>query len=352
MAELESNLETVCEHEPKVESRTVATRSHGDVRVHVQGSLDQMQSKAVFLTVHDIGANHSSWKDFVDNESMLEIKNRSVFVHLDVCGQEADAEDLEGDFPTIQQISHCEEVLADVLDALHVPLVVGLGEGAGANILARFALRHPERVLGLVLVHLVSAEVGFLDALKDRLFFRRNSQQMSPLDIVALHKIGKERDETSRRLMDAYGARVQTINARNLRKYVTAYMERKEIADLRELDVLLVTGAKSPYCAGVEAIHSKCNKTKTSLLKVDECTDVISEFPDKLAQSLLLFAKGLGFLTSCPSADGKSRPEDSGLHRSPAHSLDGGIRFNDNELVINNEEFVRRSKPEFNGSSV
>ncbi|CAG2181717.1 unnamed protein product, partial [Oppiella nova] len=236
----------------------------------------------------------------------LEIKNRSLFIHVDVCGQEDGAEDAQEVFPTIQQIG--EEVIRDVLDELSVPLVVGVGEGAGANILARFALAHPSRVLGLVLVHLVSAEVGFLDQLKDRFFHRRNSQQMSPLDVVALHKasIGKDStDETSRALLEAYRARVQTLNARNLQKYVTAYMNRKVISDLAEVDVLLVAGARSPYCAGVEAIYSKCNKTKTSLLKVDDVRDVMSESADKLAQSLLLFVKGLGFLTSCPAVDGE-----------------------------------------------
>ena len=80
-------------------------------------------------------------------------------------------------------------MILDVLDELKVPLVVGVGEGAGANILARFGMAHPSRVLGLILVHLVSTEVGFLETLKDRFFHRRNSQQMTPEDIVALHKV-------------------------------------------------------------------------------------------------------------------------------------------------------------------
>ena len=67
---------------------------------------------------------------------------------------------------------------------------------------------------------------------------------------------------------------MQTLNARNLRKYAQAYANRKEIHDLADLDVLLVTGQKSLYCAGVESIYSKCNKTKTSLLKVDLVVDV------------------------------------------------------------------------------
>ena len=41
-----------------------------------------------------------------------------------------------------------EVVIPAVLDALKVNLIVGLGEGAGANVLVRFALSHTSRVLG------------------------------------------------------------------------------------------------------------------------------------------------------------------------------------------------------------
>lgn len=75
-------------------------------------------------------------------------------------------------------------------------------------------------------------------------------------------------------------------------------MNRREIADLAHLDVLLVVGGKSPFAAGVEHIYSKCDKQKTALLKVDNVVDVVGQQPEKFAQSLLLFVKGLGFLTS------------------------------------------------------
>ena len=119
--------------------------------------------------------------------SVAEIRARSVFIHLDVLGQEDGAKELDDDFPTIIQLG--EELVPEVLDALRVPLVVGVGEGAGANVLARFGLKHPSRVLGLVLVHLVSSEVGFLGQLRDKLFHRRNSQQMPLEDIIKLHKV-------------------------------------------------------------------------------------------------------------------------------------------------------------------
>lgn len=41
-----------------------------------------------------------------------------------------------------------EELIPTVLDHLKVNLVVGIGEGAGANVLVRFALTNQSRVLG------------------------------------------------------------------------------------------------------------------------------------------------------------------------------------------------------------
>ena len=41
-----------------------------------------------------------------------------------------------------------EELIPAVLDHLKVNLIVGIGEGAGANILVRFALVNTSRTLG------------------------------------------------------------------------------------------------------------------------------------------------------------------------------------------------------------
>lgn len=81
-------------------------------------------------------------------------------------------------------------MLLKVLDELGVPLCVGIGDGAGANIMARFGLAHPDRILGLVLVNLVSAGVGFLESMKEKFFSkRRSSQQLCPEEIVTMHKV-------------------------------------------------------------------------------------------------------------------------------------------------------------------
>ncbi|XP_074602807.1 uncharacterized protein ZK1073.1 isoform X2 [Brevipalpus obovatus] len=286
----------------------VDTVKFGKVKVHVQGDLSEKDKKAVFLTVHDIGTNHSSIQDFVEQPCMSEIKARSIFIHLDLPGQEDNGDDLPDNisFPTIQQM---EELIPTVLDHLKVNLVVGIGEGAGANVLVRFALANQSRVLGMVLIHLVTAGVGMLEKLKEtfRSGKRRPSEAFTqPDQVIALHKFGAASGTlpptAEEGILSDCKSRVANINSKNLRKYVEAYMNRKDISEkiseMKSLDILLVVGMRSPYMQGVINIHGRMDKSKTSLFKIDECVDPFHESPDKLAHSLLLFVKGLGYLTS------------------------------------------------------
>lgn len=46
--------------------------------------------------------------------------------------------------------------------------VIGLGEGAGANILIRFGMAHPQRCLGLILVHCTATSAGVMEYFRDK----------------------------------------------------------------------------------------------------------------------------------------------------------------------------------------
>ncbi|XP_022696714.1 uncharacterized protein ZK1073.1-like [Varroa jacobsoni] len=292
----------------EVKSIEVTTKNCGKLHVHVQGDIENLEKKAVFLTIHDIGNNHSSFQDFVDHPCMSEIKQRSVFIHVDVPGQHDNADDLPNDFnyPTIQQIG---EDLAQVLDHLKINIVVGFGEGAGANILVRFALAHPSRILGLVLIHLIATGVGMMEYFKDRfLNWKLSSVGMdqSAEQYLVYHKFGAhlEMVDNKETLISEYTEKLKKqINPRNLKKYVQSYMNRKDISsmianNLKNVDILLVTGSKAAYATEVEKEYQKMGKEKTSILKINDVADLMQEAPEKLAQSLLLFVKGLGFLTS------------------------------------------------------
>ncbi|GFT66630.1 uncharacterized protein ZK1073.1 [Nephila pilipes] len=303
----------------------VETPKSGIIKVHVQGDLDIAEKKAVFLTVHDIGSNHSSFYSFVNHPSMTEIKQRSVFIHVDMPGQEDHAPDLPADyvFPTIQTLG---EDLVHVLDFLKVKLVVGFGEGAGANALVRFTLANSTRVLGLILIHCVAAGAGMMEYFKDKIMnWKLQNVGMNPSteQYLVLHKFGAQLEtvENKDKLIQEFTEKLKKrINPRNLRRYVESYMNRKDImglveANLKGMDVLLVSGGKAAHTQAVLSMYMRMDKQKTSFLKVDSAGDVLLEAPEKLAQSLHLFVKGLGFLTSVTLP---------GVERQKAHPT-GGI---------------------------
>ena len=54
----------------------------------------------------------------------------------------------------------------------------------------------------------------------------------------------------------------------------------------------------SPFPRFIEILQTFFFQTRTSLLKVDGVGNVVDEASAKLANSILLFCKGLGWLTS------------------------------------------------------
>jgi len=293
----------------------VPTERCGPLSVYVQGDLSQQDKRAVFLTVHDLGCNHTSFHDFVEHPCMVEIKERSVFIHVDIPGQEDNAADLPDDvhFPTMQMLG---EDLVTVLDFLHIKYVIGLGEGAGANILLRFGMAHASRCLGLIMVNVTAGKTSVMDYFKDKFMNWKLGQvghNPTTEQYLVFHKFGhkveeqldndhevlKDREKT---ILDYQAKLRSAINAKNLKLYVNAFLNRKDITGQLEknlkIDTLLLAGTKGSYGSTVQQLHSLMDKQKTQLLKIDDVGDVINEAPEKVAQSILLFCKGQGLLTS------------------------------------------------------
>jgi protein NDRG1 len=285
----------------------ITTERCGTLTVTVQGDLAQVSKKAVFLTVHDMGTNHNSFLQFIDHASMAEVKKRSVFIHVDIPGQENNAADLTDDFP-FPRMQFIGEDLLNVLDNLRVQLVVGLGEGAGANILARFGMAHTNRCLGLILINPTATTASVMEYFKDKIIgWKLQSIGMNPTaeQYLVFHKFGPQLEsaDNKEKLIQDYTEKLKTdINPRNLKRYVEAYMNRTDISHLLEknlnLETMLVTGSRAAHVQSMYNMHACMDKSKTAILKIDDVGDVLMEAPEKLAQSLLLFCKGIGCLTS------------------------------------------------------
>uniref|UniRef100_A0A1B0CV28 Uncharacterized protein n=1 Tax=Lutzomyia longipalpis TaxID=7200 RepID=A0A1B0CV28_LUTLO len=89
------------------------------------------------------------------------------------------------------------------------------------------------------------------------------------------------------------------LNNKNLGQYVKAFMSRKDLSlKSCKVDILLITGMLSPYATVVEKLFRDLDKEKVTMLKIERAGDVLADAPAKVAQSILLFCKGQGQLTS------------------------------------------------------
>ncbi|KAH7704647.1 Ndr [Aphelenchoides avenae] len=59
------------------------------------------------------------------------------------------------------------------------------------------------------------------------------------------------------------------------------------------MDVLLVNGSMAPYIGTVYVTYKNMNQEKTTLLVVDNVTDVMDEAPGRLARSLIVLCRDL-----------------------------------------------------------
>ncbi|XP_070072570.1 exocyst complex component 4 isoform X1 [Drosophila takahashii] len=281
----------------------ISTEKCGDLTVIVQGDLSQQEKRAVFITVHDLGCNHNSFQEFVSSPCMTEIKERSCFIHVDVPGHADNADALADSFP-FPSLQALGEDLVTVLDYLHVKYVIGLGEGAGANVLARFGLAHPSRALGLILINATGSAASVLQSFKNKFIsWKSDEVAQSAESFLMYHKFGHQimgENPDKDKIVAEYQKRLhRSLNSKNIGLYVKAFMNRKDLT-LKgcKVDVILITGMLSPYASMVEKLHRDVEKERVTILKIERAGDVLADAPGKVAQSILLFCKGQGLLTS------------------------------------------------------
>uniref|UniRef100_A0A1A9Z6Z5 AB hydrolase-1 domain-containing protein n=1 Tax=Glossina pallidipes TaxID=7398 RepID=A0A1A9Z6Z5_GLOPL len=133
---------------------------------------------------------NNSLQEFVNSPCMTEIRERSCFLHVDVPGHADHAEALPESFqfPPLKTLG---EDLVTVLDFLHVKYVIGLGEGAGANVLARFGLAHPTRALGLILINATGSAASVMQSFKSKLIqWKSDEVAQSAESFLMYHKFG------------------------------------------------------------------------------------------------------------------------------------------------------------------
>ncbi|XP_076860638.1 protein NDRG3a isoform X2 [Brachyhypopomus gauderio] len=278
---------------------------HGVLHVTVSGVLKG--NRPVILTYHDIGLNHKSCFNTLFNfEDMQEITQHFAVVHVDAPGQQ----DTAPPFPTGYQyptMDELAEMMPSVLTQLKVNSVIGMGVGAGAYILTRFALNHPSMVEGLVLINVNPCAEGWIDWAASKF----SGWTSTLVDIIMSHHFSPEELTENQELIQTYRLHIsQDINQDNLTLFCASYNARRDLGIERPVvglnedtvstlacPTLLVVGDTSPAVEAVVECNSRLNPTKTTLLKMADCGGLPQVVqPGKLAEAFKYFVQGMGYI--------------------------------------------------------
>ncbi|XP_046850902.1 protein NDRG1-like [Xenia sp. Carnegie-2017] len=280
----------------------------GDFTVIIEGEdgKDDTKSKGVniLLTFHDIGLNHkTSFEKFLNHEDMKQLHEKFIVYHILAPGQEPGAEKFsEGyQYPTMDDLANSVD---NIVKHFGLVDIVGFGVGAGANILARYALKHPSKPLGLILVEPSASKAPLLEKAEEKLRswqLEKSGFNDQVNHYFVHHHFGKKHGKPDMKAVDEYIKNLtDSFNPHNLALFVHAYMQRSDIThELKNIEcpVLVINGDLSPHHKDSEKFFSVLNKRTCNILRLDDCgSDPLDEMPMQSAEGVLLFIQGLGLV--------------------------------------------------------
>uniref|UniRef100_A0A3B4ZJ87 NDRG family member 4 n=1 Tax=Stegastes partitus TaxID=144197 RepID=A0A3B4ZJ87_9TELE len=270
---------------------------YGMLHVVIRGA--PKGNKPAILTYHDVGLN----REFHKSEQFPQ--KASNLCHDAVWGPEQEVKTSEF-YPTMDQLAGMLPTVVQHFGSV----IVGIGVGAGAYILAKFALIFPDLVEGLVLLNIDPNGKGWIDWAATKL-----SGLTSALpDTVLPHLFSQEELMNNTELVQSYRQQINnTVNQFNLQLFWNMYNSRRDLemnrsgtvlnAKTLKCPVMLVVGDNAPAEEGV----------------VSGTNSLLPE-PGKLTEAFKYFLQGMGYM---PSASMTRLARSRTASLTSASSMDG-----------------------------
>ncbi|XP_035280429.1 protein NDRG2 [Anguilla anguilla] len=281
---------------------------HGLLHVTVHGTGNTRRPP--ILTFHDVGLEHKScFSTLFKFEEMQEIVKGFTVIHIDAPGQEegAAAYPLGYQYASLEQLA---DMIPAVLQYFNARTVIGVGVGAGANILSNFSLNNPDLVEGLVLINIDAHARGWMDWAAHKL----TTLTSSITEQILSHLFSQEELSANTELVQCHRERISKApNLYNMELFWKSYNSRRDLnmdrSSTLKCPVMLVVGDQAPHEEAAVECNSKLDPTTTSFLKMADGGGLPQlTQPSKLTEAFKYFIQGMGYMaSSCMTRLSRSR---------------------------------------------
>jgi len=284
----------------EVEEVQVPT-DYGPVSVFIQGN----RANKPILTVHEIGLNYKScFKGMLSHESASAMKKKFCFYHINLPGQGTKATTITK-FPSMDELGR---MIGTIAKHFKFPGFVGIGAGAGANILLRYAVNDPPiLVRGLLLISPLLQSESWLGWAFDKIARTQLSVSKDmPAFVVEQYLktyFGTKTMQNNHDLVQMFRKHLSTdLNAANFKLFQASYARRGDLLkvikpETFKTNVLMMFGGQSIHAQQIENALDHFAPDRTSHIKIWECGDMLQEEePDEVNRAFKLFLNGLGLI--------------------------------------------------------
>uniref|UniRef100_A0A8C7XTP0 NDRG family member 4 n=1 Tax=Oryzias sinensis TaxID=183150 RepID=A0A8C7XTP0_9TELE len=234
---------------------------------------------------------------------MQEITKHFVVCHVDAPGQQVGAPQFpQGyQYPTMDQLAG---MLPTVVEHFGFKSIVGIGVGAGAFVLAKFALIFPDLVEGLVLLNIDPNGKGWIDWAASKI----SGLTSTIPDIVLPHLFSQEELVSNTELVQSYRQQISNnVNHFNLQLFWNLYNSRRDLEMNRSGSTLNSKTLKCPVMLVVgDNAPAEEGSVVTFCLMVDLFSWQMADSgglpqltqPGKLTEAFKYFLQGMGYMPS------------------------------------------------------
>ncbi|CAI2732568.1 unnamed protein product [Schistosoma spindalis] len=369
-----------------LEEHEILTSSGLYQRVYVQPN----KNKTAIITYHDIGTNHTSFLSLFNNPEMRVITENFTVYHICAPGHHENATNISFGEPGQDQVllssqpdiqkqrqsvssvtgsrgsifeavrrrssllmnrsrypnmDQLADMITSVLVHFGINYFLGFGMGAGSNILARYALRYPDQVLGLFLINPNASTHGyyqwFRNVWSDLPALERGVLTDNLMSQLEAHWFGFGLVENAD-VANFYESLTRSLNPANLAGYIRSYVDRTPLPLVRPIlgppmpdaqtnpneeptviltEVCLVTGDRAVELSRALAdMNGRMDPKRTQFLMMPDCTGmVMEENPSKLIMNFLHFLRSIGLVVNLTPE--KMRQQATDLQQSMLEEL-------------------------------